>query len=125
MKLGNDSNFLEVIAVPGSPGIYAVRARMSDSHSEFFVRNDVIVFDTSESIHTTLASFSSLETDSFVLPSGGGGAITLTRDIRGSIRVSYKIPSWDADTVIEGQVHVDGEFSATLLRDFAALLRHA
>ena len=124
MKLGDDSNFLEVIEAPnaGFPGIYSVRARMSDSLSECSVRNEAIVFDSSEVTRTGFAEFASLKTHTFILPAGRGGSITLTRDRRGAIAVSYRIPSWEADAVLEGKILVVGEFSTELLRDFKVLL---
>ena len=124
MKLGDDSNFIEVIEAPnaGMPGIYAVRAKMSDSLSECAIRNEAVVFDSSEAIRAEFARFSSFESQSFVLPTGGSGAITLTRDRRGAITVSYRIPSWEADAALEGRVHIEGEFSTGLLREFKALL---
>jgi hypothetical protein len=124
MKLGNDDNFLEIIEAPnaGMPGIYAVRARVSDSLSDLSVRNDAIVFDSSPTTRENLAIFAALKSSSCALPTGGGGSITLTRDRRGTITVGYRIPSWEADAILEGRVLVDGEFSMTLLRDFKALI---
>ena len=124
MKLGDDTNFLEVIEAPnaGMPGIYAIRARMSDSLSECSIRNEAVVFDSSELARDAFAKFSSLESPSFILRTCGGGAITLTRERRGAITVSYRISSWEADAALEGRVHVDGEFSLGLLREFNGLL---
>ncbi len=124
MKLGNDSNFIEVIEAPnaGMPGIYAVRAKMSDSLSECSIRNEAIVFDSSEATRAEFERFSALKSQSFVFPTCGGGAITLTRAPRGDITVAYRIPSWEADAAMEGRVHMAGEFSTGLLREFKALL---
>jgi hypothetical protein len=86
------------------------------------LRNEAVVFDSSEITRASFAEFASLKSQSFVLPAGGGGSITLTRDRRGAIVVSYRIPSWEADAALEGNIHVEGEFSTGLLRDFKALL---
>lgn len=124
MKLGDEANFLEVVKAPsaGTPGIYAIRAKVSDSLSECSLRNEALAFDSSETTRDGFAKFSALKSQSFALPAGGGGSITLTRDHRGAITVSYRIPLWEADAALEGKIHVDGEFSTGLLRDFKALL---
>lgn len=124
MRLGDDSNFLEVIPSPaaGFPGIFAVRARISDSLSEGSLHHQAVVFDSSETVRAALTQFAELKQPSFVLPVGQRGSITLTRDLRGAIAVSYRIPLWKDRGFFEGEVFVDGEYSIGLIKDFQGLL---
>lgn len=124
MKLGDDTNFLEVIPRPsgGFPGLYMIRARMSDSLSECSIRHDAITFDTSDATRAEFEKFAALASHTFVLRTARDGAITLNRDRRGAITVGYRIVSWEADAALEGSVRIDGEFSTGFLREFKILL---
>lgn len=82
MKIGDDTDFLEIVPTPGAglPGIFRVRAAFADSLSEGAFRNDAVVFGTSPAVIDELDRFAALKQPTFAVAACGDGSIGLTRE---------------------------------------------
>ena len=123
MKIGNDSNFIEILPAPSAAGqkVYSVRVHISDSRSECTLRNDAVVFDLSEAVRLALVVFESLVQHTFRFAVAGDGFVEISRENKDTMMVSYRIPTFERNGFLEGKVAVRGDYSFNIVREIRKL----
>ena len=73
MHIGDSDTYLDIRPAENasSTAIFSIRAKQTDTLSEAAIRNDAIVFDSSDAVRDSLDRFASLKEHSVVLPMGG------------------------------------------------------
>ena len=125
MRIGQDDNFLSIDVSPLEGGYSAFRAEAvaTASGRRFTASHDRLMMETDEATLRRFADFESLKSEQIEIPFTEDGWLRLQRDSHGYITVRYRIGSWKASAVMEGEVVVEGEFAASFCREFGALLR--
>jgi len=125
MRIGRDDNFLsiELVSPDDRYSVVRIDAVVASGGRRFSVTHDSLLMEASKEVMQEFANFEEVRRTETEIRLTEGGWLCLRRDSRGYIIVRFRIGSWKAAAVMEGEVLVDGEFANAFCHEFRTLLR--